>query len=158
MCRLTNLQTRLPRATSSLALNASRDGASTASVGNLFSASPPSVWNNFLLRSNLNLPCLSLKPFPLVLSLDVQVSSTNVLLLCCPSSGPYNSLIPCNIQGLFSSFHCFATLVACVNGVVLITMASRTCSKKNLNLPCYQCFITFEHNSYEDTRQKKAPS
>ena len=29
-------QTRLPRATSSLALNASRDGASTASLGNLF--------------------------------------------------------------------------------------------------------------------------
>ena len=42
MCRVTNQQTRLPRATSSLALNASRDGASTASLGNLFSASPPS--------------------------------------------------------------------------------------------------------------------
>ena len=28
------------------------------------------LWvKNFLLRSNLNLPCLSLKPFPLVLSL-----------------------------------------------------------------------------------------
>jgi len=36
MCRVTNQQTRLPRATSSLALNASRDGASTASLGNLF--------------------------------------------------------------------------------------------------------------------------
>jgi len=36
MCRATNHQTRLPRATSSLALNASRDGASTASLGNLF--------------------------------------------------------------------------------------------------------------------------
>ena len=42
MCRVTNQQTRLPRATSSLALNACRDGASTASLGNLFSASPPS--------------------------------------------------------------------------------------------------------------------
>ena len=31
-----NLQTRLPRATSSLAFNASRDGASTTSLGNLF--------------------------------------------------------------------------------------------------------------------------
>jgi len=41
MCRVANQQTRLPRATSSLALNASRDGASTASLGNLFSASPP---------------------------------------------------------------------------------------------------------------------
>jgi len=36
-----NQQPRLPRATSSLALNACRDGASTASLGNLFSASPP---------------------------------------------------------------------------------------------------------------------
>jgi len=35
VCRVTNQQTRLPRATSSLALNASRDGASTASLGNL---------------------------------------------------------------------------------------------------------------------------
>jgi len=32
MCRVVNQQTRLPRATSSLALNASRDGASTASL------------------------------------------------------------------------------------------------------------------------------
>ena len=36
MCRVSNHQTRLPRATSSLALNASRDGASTASSENLF--------------------------------------------------------------------------------------------------------------------------
>ena len=33
-------QPRLPRATSSLALDACKDGASTASLGNLFSASP----------------------------------------------------------------------------------------------------------------------
>jgi len=42
MCRVANQQTRLPRATSSLAFNASRDGVSTASLGNLFSAAPPS--------------------------------------------------------------------------------------------------------------------
>jgi len=36
MCRVANQQTRLPRATSSLALNASRDGASAASLDNLF--------------------------------------------------------------------------------------------------------------------------
>ena len=36
MCRVTNHQTRLPRATCSLALSASRDGASTVSLGNLF--------------------------------------------------------------------------------------------------------------------------
>ena len=42
VCRVINQQPRLPRATSSLALNASTDEASTASLGNLFSASPPS--------------------------------------------------------------------------------------------------------------------
>jgi len=36
MCRVANQQPRLPRATSSLALNACRDGASTASSGTLF--------------------------------------------------------------------------------------------------------------------------
>jgi len=36
MCRVANHQTRLPRATSRLALNASRDGASTTSLGNLY--------------------------------------------------------------------------------------------------------------------------
>ena len=36
MCRVANQQPRLPRATSSLALNACRDGASKASLGNLF--------------------------------------------------------------------------------------------------------------------------
>jgi len=35
MCRVANQQPRLPRATSSLALNACRDGASTASLGNI---------------------------------------------------------------------------------------------------------------------------
>jgi len=42
MCRVANQQTRLPRATCSLALNASRDGASPAALGTLFSDSPPS--------------------------------------------------------------------------------------------------------------------
>ena len=43
MCRVANHQTRLPRATSSLALNASRDGASTTSLGNLLLSSKPSL-------------------------------------------------------------------------------------------------------------------
>ena len=75
MCRVANQQPRLPRATSSLALNASRDGASTASLGNLFQ-SITTLWvTDFLLISNLNLPHLSLKPFPLVLSLSTLVNS-----------------------------------------------------------------------------------
>ena len=75
MCRVTNHQTRLPRATSSLALNASRDGASTTSLGNLFQCDTTLWVKNFFLISNLNLPCLSLKPFPLVLSLSTLVNS-----------------------------------------------------------------------------------
>ena len=67
MCRVTNHQTRLPRAASSLALNASRDGASTTSFGNLFQCVTTLRVKNFLLISNLNLPYLSLKPFPFVL-------------------------------------------------------------------------------------------
>ena len=43
MCRVTNQQPRLPRATSSLALNASRDEASTTSSATCFSVSPPPV-------------------------------------------------------------------------------------------------------------------
>jgi len=84
MYRVANQQTRLPRATSSLALNASRDGVSTASLGNLFQCVITLWVKNFLLISNLNLPCLSLKPFPLVLSWDAVSQSTwlslNVLL------------------------------------------------------------------------------
>jgi len=69
MGRIANHWTRLPRATSSLALNASRDGASTTSLGNLFQSITTLCVKNFLLMSNLTFPCLSLTPFPLVLSL-----------------------------------------------------------------------------------------
>ena len=83
MCRVDNQQTRLPRATSSLALNASRDGASTTSLGNLFQCITTLCVKNFLLISNLNLPCLSLKPFPLVLSLFNLINSHSPLLFIC---------------------------------------------------------------------------
>ena len=63
MCRVANQQTRLARATSSLALNAFRDGASTASFGQPVQCVTTLWGKNFLLISNLNLPCLSLKPF-----------------------------------------------------------------------------------------------
>jgi len=84
MCRVTNHQTRLPRATSSMALNASRDGASTASLGNLFQCVTTLCVKNVLLISNLNLPCLSLKPFPLVLSLSTFVNSLSLSFLYTP--------------------------------------------------------------------------
>ena len=51
MRRVTNHETRLPRVTSSLALYASRDGASTTSLGNMFQCVitpsenlPPNSW------------------------------------------------------------------------------------------------------------------
>ena len=54
------LKTRLPRAIPSLALNASRDGVSTTSLGNLFQHATTLWVKNFFLISNLNLPCPSL--------------------------------------------------------------------------------------------------
>ena len=84
MGRVANHQTRLPRATSSLALNASRDQASTTSLGNLFHCVTTLCVKNFLLISNLNLPCLSLKPFPLVLSLSTLVNSCSPSCLYAP--------------------------------------------------------------------------
>jgi len=49
MCRVASHYTRLPRATSSLALNASRDGASTIFLGNLFQCITTLCVKNFLL-------------------------------------------------------------------------------------------------------------
>jgi len=46
MCRVANQQPRLPRATSSLALNACRDGASTATLSNLFQCWHFSAWES----------------------------------------------------------------------------------------------------------------
>ena len=82
--RVVNHQTRLPRATSSLALNASRDGASTTSLGNLFQCNTILRVKNFLLISNLNPPCLSLRPSPLVLSLSTLVNSRSPSCLYSP--------------------------------------------------------------------------
>ena len=50
-----------------LALNTSRDGASTTSLGSPFQHLTTLLVKNFPLTSNLNLPSFNLKPFPLVL-------------------------------------------------------------------------------------------
>ena len=84
MCRVANHQIRLPRATSSLALNASRDGAFTTSLGNLFQCVTTLWVKNFLLISNLTLPCLSLRPFSLVLSLSTLINSHSPSCLYAP--------------------------------------------------------------------------
>ena len=56
-------------------LNASRDGASTTSLANLFQCITTLFVKNFLLTSNLNLPYLSLRPFSFVLSLSTFINS-----------------------------------------------------------------------------------
>ena len=67
------LQPRVLRAPSSLALNPSREGTPTASLGSLGQGLTPLIVKNLLLISSLNLLCFSLKPSPFVLSLQAFV-------------------------------------------------------------------------------------
>ena len=66
---------RLPRALSNLTLKASKDGKSTTSPSNLFQCLTTLTVKDLFLISNLNLPSLSLKPFPLVLSLQTLLKT-----------------------------------------------------------------------------------
>jgi len=68
-------QTRLLRAPSNLALNTAKEGAATASLGNLGQGLNTFIVKNFFLRSNLNLPSFSLKSLLVVLSLLALVKS-----------------------------------------------------------------------------------
>jgi len=74
-------QTRLPKALSNLTLNTSREGASTAPLSNLLQRLTTLTIKNFFLISSLNLPSLSLKPLPLVLSLCALVKSPSPVFL-----------------------------------------------------------------------------
>jgi len=67
---------------SNLALNTARQGAATASLGNLFQCLTTLTVKNFFLISNLKLPSFSLKPFTLALSLHTLVKSPSPSLLC----------------------------------------------------------------------------
>ena len=82
--RDTSLQTRLVRAPFSLALNASREGASTTSLGNLFQCLTTLTVQNFFLISSLNLPSSSLKLVPLVLLLHALIKSPSSAFLWAP--------------------------------------------------------------------------
>ena len=73
--RDTSFQTRLLTVPSSLALNVYREGASTASLGNLLQCLTTLTVKNFFLISSLNWPSSSLKPFPLILFLCVLLKS-----------------------------------------------------------------------------------
>ena len=58
-------QTRVLRAPSNLALNTAREGAATASLGNLGQGLTTLMGKNFFPISNLNLPSFNLQPSPL---------------------------------------------------------------------------------------------
>jgi len=75
---------RLPRAPSNLALNTSRDGSFTASLGSLCQCHATLCVKNFFLTSNIYLYSFSLKPFSFVLSLPDHVKV--ILSTTVPSS------------------------------------------------------------------------
>ena len=79
--RDTSLQTKLFKAPSSLALNAYREGASTASLGNLFQCLTTLAVKNFFLVSSLNLPFSCLKLFPPILSLHALIKRHSLAFL-----------------------------------------------------------------------------
>jgi len=81
MARDTVHQTRLLKARSNLALNASRGGASTASQGNLFQGFTALIVKNFFLVPDLNLPSFRSKPLPLVLPLHTLAKSPSPAFL-----------------------------------------------------------------------------
>ena len=78
-------QPRVLRAPSNLALNTAREGAATASLGNLCQGLTTLRVKDFFLLSNLNLPSFSLKPLPLVLPLNALVKSPSPAFLQAPS-------------------------------------------------------------------------
>jgi len=74
-------QTRLLRVPSNLALNTAREGASTASLGNLGQCLTTLMVKNFFLISDLNLPSFALELSPLVLSLHILAKNPSPFFL-----------------------------------------------------------------------------
>jgi len=77
-------QPRVLQALSSLALNPAREGAATASLGNLGQGLTTLMVKKFFLISNLNLPSFSLEPSPLVPSPHALVTSPSPALSLSP--------------------------------------------------------------------------
>jgi len=78
-------QPRVLRAPSNLALSTAREGAATASLGNLGRGLSTLMVKNFFLISNVNLPSFSLELFPLALSLHTLMKSPSPSFLQVPS-------------------------------------------------------------------------
>ena len=134
-------QTRLLRAPSNLALNTAREGAATASLGNLFQCFTTLMLKNFFQTSNLNLPSFSLQPFPLVLSLHTLVISPSPSFLEAPFwywkaavrspwSLLFSRLNSPNSLSLSSQERCSSPLI---NFVALLW----TCSNRSMSFFCW---------------------
>ena len=95
-------QTRLLQALTNLALDAAREGAATVSLANLCRCLTTSTVKNFFLISSLNLPSFSLKPLPLVLSLQSLVKSSSPAFLYAHSG---TGRLQQGVLRAFSSFH-----------------------------------------------------
>jgi len=78
-------QPRVLKVLSNLALNPAREGAATASLGNLGQGLTTITVKNSFLISNLNLPSFSLKPSSLVLSPHALVKRPSPACLQAPS-------------------------------------------------------------------------
>jgi len=87
-------QPRVLRAPSSLALNPAREGAAIAPLGSLDQGPTTLRGKSFFLTADLNLPVFTLKPFPLVLSLQALVNSPLQL-----SHRPLQPLAGCSSPG-----------------------------------------------------------
>ena len=74
-------------------LNASREGAFTVSLGNLFQCLITFAGKNFYLIPSSNLLSSSLKPLPLILSLPVLIKSPSPGF-CMLSSGTIRYMVP----------------------------------------------------------------
>ena len=92
--------TRLLKTPLNLDLNSSREGSSTAPLGNLCQDLTTFIAKNFFLKSNINLPSFRLKPLPLVLSLRALVKSPSPAFSQ-PPSGTGRLLE--SLPGVFSS-------------------------------------------------------
>ena len=140
MCRVSTHQLRLPRASSNLVLNASGDGASTASLGNLFQCLTTLWVKNFLLISNLNLPSFSLKLLLLVLSLHDPVKSP-LQLYCSPhlNTGRLQSGLPGDFSRLNDfSFHSLFIIERTIQPSEHPRALLWTCSNSSMFFLCWR--------------------
>ena len=134
MCRVANHQTKLP----SRALNASRDGASTTSLGKLLQCVTTLCVKNFLQISNLNYPCLSLRPFSFVLSLSNLVNWCTTSCLYVPFKY-WKAAMRFHWSFLFSKLNKLSSL----NLSSLEYPLARLQSRKHIHLNCSKFLLKF---------------